>query len=79
MGGHRLELFRGIASGRCWPWDGLACAKWTVGRPSPQSLLISQLTLPPKAITHVTQEYDIPNSNRTPDGTPTNFGVGLSR
>jgi hypothetical protein len=39
------------------------------GRPSPQSPLISQLTLPPETITSCHPGYAIPNSNRFPDGT----------
>jgi uncharacterized protein (DUF736 family) len=51
-----------------------------VGRPSPQSPLISQLTLPPETITSCHPGYAIPNSNRIPDGTgATEFGAAWKK
>src|ERR1700738_2425748 len=37
-------------SGRCSPRDRSTCARWMVGRRSPQNPSISQLTLPPETI-----------------------------
>src|SRR5471032_3253407 len=55
-GGSRRKLFcrrptpPRCCSGRCSLQGRSTCAKWMVGRPSPQSPSISRLTLPPETI-----------------------------
>src|SRR5215831_11791933 len=54
--GSRLKLFcrrptpLRCCSGRCSLQDRSTCARWMVGRRSPQNPLISRLTLPPETI-----------------------------
>src|SRR5258708_23615618 len=56
-------------SGRCPLQDRSTCARWMVGRRSPQNPLISRLTLPPETIPSCYRRLRTPNSNRIPDGT----------
>src|SRR6266511_1174303 len=56
-------------SGRCSPQDRSTCARSTVGKPSPQSPSLSQLTSPPDRILSTCSEIAPSNSNHIPDGT----------
>src|SRR5258707_14039277 len=56
-------------SGRCSPQDRSTCARWMVGRRSPQSPSISRLTFPPETIPSCSRRMRHTNSNRISDGT----------
>src|ERR1700730_9740530 len=61
-------------SGRCSLQDRSTCARWMVGRRSPQNPLISRLTLPPETIPSCYRrmrhtEFQ-PHSGRHPQGAP---------